>query len=101
MTDAEKIQYTTSVFVAMVSEREDRLARGVRMRNAMHEQIARGEKPTGYRPEWLKHSAIKLVQTLQQMASDFDKAHPDDKCSVADLLDVLATTKGLFYREDE
>lgn len=101
MTDAEKMQYATSVFVAMVSEREDRLARGVRLREAMHEQIERGEKPTGYRADWLKQAALKLVRQLQQMASEFDKDHPDDKCSVADLLDVLATTQGLFYREDE
>ncbi len=96
MTEAEKMDLTTSVFVALVSEKQDRLTKGLMLRQAMHDTIKRGEKPTGYRPEWLKARALELVKVMAAEAQKFDEAHPDDKCSVSDILDVLVTTAGLF-----
>jgi hypothetical protein len=95
---SEKISFTTAVFTRLASEKMDRLNRGLVLRQAMHDAIKRGEKPTGYRPQWVQDQALELVKTCGLMAQKFDEAHPDDKASVSDLLDILATAMGLFKK---
>lgn len=99
MTDSEKIEFAVSVFMALSGENQDRLIRAKLDRDRMHAAIKRGEKPVGYRPEWIKASAIKLVDVLAEMAKAFDAEHPTDKATNGDLLDILSTTAALFRRD--
>lgn len=96
MTDDEKMDYAIKVFTTLLSDQQDRLERGAMLRQAMHDALARGEKPTGYRAKWLMQVSEGLVQYLIQAAEDFDASHPDDKVSVMDILDVLATVTAQF-----
>jgi hypothetical protein len=98
LTDAEKLDFATTVFTALVGETQDRIKRGLMLRQAMHDAISRGEAPRGYRPAWVVAQSQVLVRFLGQTAQDFNRAHPDDACSVSDLLDILMTTAGLFRR---
>lgn len=101
MTEAEKIEYAASAFEALVGSQQDRLSRGTILRQRMHAALKRGERPEGYRPEWIRECALELVHTLQAMSEEFDLEHPDDKASVGDLLDVLATTTNLFRNHED
>jgi hypothetical protein len=62
----------------------------------MHQSLKDGKVPGGYRANWLKDSALLMIDVLGQIAKDFDTAHSDDKCSAADLLDILATAAGII-----
>lgn len=98
MTDSEKQDFAIEVLVALHTEKQDRLTQGMIRRQAMHDQIKRGETPVGYRPDWIKSQARELVRALATAAEEFDLAHPDDKASVSDLMDILATTIGMFKK---
>lgn len=99
MTDSEKIEFATAVFLALSGENQDRLIRASMNRQRMHDSIRRGEAPKGYRPDFIKASAIKLVDVLAEMARAFDGANPTDKATNGDLLDILSTTAALFRRD--
>lgn len=98
MTDSEKMDFAVQVFTALSGENQDRLMKATIDRQRMHDSIRRGEKPVGRRPEWIKASAIKLVDVLAQMAREYDQGDPTDKATNGDLLDVLSTTAALFKR---
>ena len=99
MTEAEQKDFTVAVFSALVGEKQDRLARGAILRQAMHDTLARGEEPKGYRPDWITEQSRGLVNFLVDAGEKFNLEHPDDQISVSDLLDVLATTAGLFRKK--
>lgn len=101
MTDADKIEYAVAAFEALVGEKQDRLQRGVILRQAMHDAIKRGETPQGYRPLWIREGALELVRHCQHLAEQFDLNYPDDKASVSDLLDLLATAANLFRKHKD
>lgn len=99
MTNSEMSEYATAVFEALVGENQDRLQRGLILRQAMHDSVKRGETPTGYRSPWIKAAAVGLAKHLGEVAKAFDAEHPQDKASVSDILDILATAEGLFRRK--
>lgn len=68
-----------------------RLEAGLEFRKQMHAALQAGQKPDHYRYEWLVQSAARIIETLQSIAQDFDNAHPSDKCSVYDFMDMMAT----------
>lgn len=96
MNSTDQIKFSIAVFSRLLTTKMDRLERGVQLRKQMHEAIKRGEKPTGYRAKWLKDSALEMVSVLGEIARKFDEKFPDDRASVSDLMDVLATTMGLI-----
>lgn len=101
MTDQEKIEFASNVFESMHTSHVDRLAHGKARRKMIGDQIARGEKPTGYRVDWLADSAMKIIDALGQIAQDFDQKHHDDKASVSDLADILATALEIMKRYEK
>lgn len=82
-----------------LSKGENRLEHGARLRAAMFEAIKRGEKPTGYRAEWLRGTAMEIISTLEDCALEFNLNHPNDQISAMDLMDALATAMGILKRE--
>jgi hypothetical protein len=99
MTDIEKIEFTTTAFQCLVRGQQDRLRHGAILRQAMHDAVERGEMPAGYRPVWIQEMSRKLARVLGEEASRFDRTYVNDKASVTDLLDILATTMALFQEE--
>lgn len=65
------------------------LQNGARLRRDMHLALQNGKEPVGYRPEWVKKSAVDVVKVMAILAKDFNEAYPGDRASVNDLIDVL------------
>lgn len=101
MTETEKIEYATTAFLCLVNEKQDRLRRGLILRQKMHDAIERGEEPTGYRAEWLKGMVKKVAALLAQESEQFNKTYVSDMASVPDLLDILATVTHEFHDGEE
>lgn len=90
--------YIKEVFTTLVSKNNTDLATGVQRREDMLASLKRGEQPQGYRAEWIRESARRLIDELEQIAKDFNAKHPNDRCSAQDLMDVLATTMAWFKK---
>ncbi len=69
---------------------EERIRNGQRLRAKILQALEKGEVPEGYRWAWIKSSANQLMELLQMMADDFNKAHPDDMITFIDLLDIVS-----------
>ena len=94
--EEEERVFANGVFLRFLAGEEARLLHGARLREEVHAAVERGEKPQGYRADWLRQEALHLVRVMEQVAMEFNVAHPDDKCSTADLQDVLITAHRLF-----
>lgn len=88
----EKALYAAEVFKRL-KQNDSRLAHGYEMRKKMFAQIQKGEKPEGYRPEFIRSAAFKIIAQLGLFAEDFNTQHGDDRLSVHDFLDILETAK--------
>ena len=64
----------------------------------MAAQIAAGLTPTGYRADFLDQAAQEVIAALGVAAERFNAEHPDDLCSVNDLLDALVTAKARLVK---
>lgn len=96
----QKLADAVSVFVQLALLRNAKLEFGMRMRQEMHKALEEGRRPPGYRADWIKSSAATMVSVLGEIAKDFNTEHPDDTCSLADLMDITATTMGLLKRSN-
>jgi hypothetical protein len=85
------------VIAKAIQNDSSRLSRGQKRRQAMAEAISQGLSPEGPRAEWLKASALAVLDTLKAQAEDFNTKNPDDKISNQDLADVLVTTLSWMY----
>lgn len=91
-----KITYVQEVLGDLIGSKLERLSRGKTLRQVMHAAIARGEEPKGYRPDFITDTSRELAQFLLQRCERFNLEYVDDMASVADMLDILSTTKKLF-----
>ena len=94
MPSSNEIQQVSDIFCSLLNNREVRLARGAKLRQEMHEQLSRGEKPQDYRSDWVRTSAFKVIQELQRLGLAFNESHNNDQCSIGDLIDILTTALG-------
>ena len=94
-----EINRAVSVFVQIAANSKKRLVHGASLRAEMRKAMEEGRKPTGYRAEWLRESACILVHVLGDIAADFDAEHLDDRASITDLMDIVATAAGLLQHE--
>jgi len=104
MPTSAEINTISEIFVSLLTRNPARLANGSRLREEMHEQIKSGIKPEGYRPDWVRSSALRILQELVKLGQDFNENHPSDKASVNDLLDILNTVAGRikkYLNDDE
>jgi hypothetical protein len=84
------------------TEQERRLANGAELRQYVKAVVERGEKPTGYRADWLITSADSVLIHLDSLVQKFNEQHPDDMASLADLLDIIMTArKKLLHVADQ
>jgi hypothetical protein len=97
----DNIEFAKKVFIALAREHETRMERGARLRKEMHEALQEGREAVGYRPDFIRDSAILIIQALGELAKEFDAEHPDDKCSGADLMDIIATVAGLLKGQQQ
>lgn len=96
--DSSKVVFTVSILDQIVRSHKERLQRGVERRKEMFEAIKRGEDPSGPRPEWIKESALEVIELLKNQGAQFNADNPDDRASISDLLDVIATAQAMIKR---
>jgi len=71
---------------------EAALKRGLEDRVRIAQQLAAGEEPTGYRVDFVRASAMKVLDTLGDCGEEFDNKYKGlDRCSPLDLIDILQT----------
>lgn len=90
--DPLQIKFANEVLYNLLTTQKKRLENSVQKRNALMASIDRGETPTGYRADFLRESAQRILIELGAIARDFNAAHPDDRCTAQDFVDVLNTT---------
>lgn len=88
--DTKRIETLKSQLIALIENYDNRTKKGLENRNAMVAKIKKGEIPTGYRYDFLQTSAYKVVDTLGELAQQFDDEHPDDRCTSVDFIDILS-----------
>lgn len=101
MPTTTEIQQVVDIFCSLLNQRETRLANGARLRKEMHETLEAGERPTGYRPDWVRISALRMVHELQKLGLEFNDEHKNDQCSLGDLMDVLTTAMNHLKKRRE
>lgn len=94
MDDEQKARYVCRVLTSVLSTNEQKLEKGAERRDEVYAAIARGEVPEGYRADWLRDSAFEIIEYLKMLAADFNEQFPDDRASIQDMLDILATAMG-------
>jgi hypothetical protein len=92
-------EHAAEIIYRYVTEKETRLARGLRLREAMRQQLERGETPTGYRADWLRAAVTKVINTLVEEADGFNRVYADDLISAHDLVDVLVTARSRLMKK--
>jgi hypothetical protein len=90
--DPLQIKFANEVLYSLLTTQKKRLENSVQKRNALMASIDRGENPTGYRADFLRDSAKRVLMELASIAKDFNDAHPDDRCTAQDFVDILNTT---------
>jgi len=87
-----EIQFTMRTLARVLKHERQRLETGYALREHIHQQLSVGQEPEHYRVEWLRDAVSKVIDTLMTIGSDFNRDHPDDKASTADLVDILSST---------
>lgn len=90
MTQAEQITFTVQVFTNVKLNNRQRSLNAIRRREETQDLLDKGED--NYRTQWIRESVLRVVDTLGAIAEDFDRKHPDDRCTVRDWGDILMST---------
>lgn len=90
MTNDQEIEFTVAVLRGVLEKGASRLATSMKRREETYNLIQEGKD--NYRTEWLRGSVLRIIDTLGEIALEFDAAHPDEVCSVQDFGDILAST---------
>lgn len=91
-----EITFTQNVFSNLLADGRTRLANAERQRLETEKAIERGEE--NYRTEWLREAVLKVIDTLGEVARDFNVKHPRDLCTAKDFGDILISTIATLKR---
>jgi hypothetical protein len=93
----EQIELTSETFVNVLRHQKQLLLNAVALRKKIQAALDRGETPDHYRVDFIRTSALRVNNCLADCAKDFNEAHQDDRCTAADLIDILNTVINMFY----
>lgn len=96
-----ELEWAARVFLTLVTDTKAKLEHGAKLRQEMVEAFNKGQKPTGYRPQWIVQSARELVAHMATVAEKFNSDHPADQASALDLMDILLTAVNLLKTQRE
>jgi hypothetical protein len=89
MGDAdEDIEFTVDTFERTLINEKHRLAVGAILRRWIHSQLAKGVEPDHYRMKWMHKGISRMVHELELFGREFNAAHPKDKFSTGDMVDI-------------
>ncbi len=88
MDHDDEIEFTVETFQRVLTNEKHRLAVGAVLRRYIHSQLAKGVEPDHYRMQWLHRGISRMVHELELFGREFNAAHPADKFSTGDMIDV-------------
>lgn len=97
----QDIDFAHKVFVKISESIDRKLENGLKLRESMRAAIDRGEIVDNYRADWLKATAVQIINTLHLSASNFNEKFTEDRISLHDLMDALATAMNLVEKAAE
>jgi hypothetical protein len=98
MGQESEIEATQLAFNQAIRREQTRLRTGFAMRDYISTQLKAGVLPTHYRVQWIENSVDRIIDLLQILATEFNDAHPNDKASAHDLVDILQSTSKTIVR---
>ncbi len=94
------IEFAVSTILRTIKFEDQRLKTGIALRKHLGAQISAGVEVEHYRIDWIRNTVGEVVEALVTSAKRFNRAHPADKISVADFVDVLLSTVEALREED-
>jgi Zn-dependent peptidase ImmA (M78 family) len=73
-----------------MGDMDKKIKTSIQRREKMHQEIKEGERG-GERGEWIRESAKKLSDTLMELAKTRNAQVLDERVTISDLLDIVAT----------
>jgi len=90
--DAAELKESVQIFAQYVETLRTPVRNGMALREQMLADIKAGKIPTGYRYRWILESSKTMLDALAKIVEEFDQAHPDDRASPQDVMDIMAYT---------
>jgi hypothetical protein len=88
----KEIEYTIVTLAKVINHQRKKLVNAATVRQGLSEALARGEMPDHYRIKFIRDSIKRVNALMATLCEEFNTAHPDDRCSAADLCDILYST---------
>ena len=89
MDSTEQNDFIVTIFKTVKKVEQNRYRKGQSIRQIIMAKQKNGEEVENYRIEFLKDSVFKLFKFMEEIGTDFNKNHPDDRFTAADIGDVL------------
>lgn len=91
MDNKEESAFIKDIFTRTKLNEQAKYRKGQGIRQMIFDKLAQGENVENYRIDFLRNSVNKLFHFMEELGMDFNKKHPDDCWTAADLGDVLVT----------
>lgn len=88
-TTQDKIDFTVSVFTSTLRNKRLRVQNALRDREETHDLLQKGLGRDSKRGELITDGVLRLFDTLELVAREFNQKHPDDMCTTQDFGDIL------------
>jgi hypothetical protein len=88
----DQIEETQLAFSQVIRREKRRLQNGYAMREYIGQQLRDGVSPEHYRVDFIEQGIDRVIGLLGDMSNEFNEAHPNDKISAHDFIDVLKST---------
>lgn len=95
ITDQQR-RWTIDTLRQAIEVSSTRIVRGANRRQEMHQKVNDNKSPNCHRYRWIQETTREVVAVLQEASRGFNNIYLDDKISVNDLLDVMATVQGFL-----
>jgi hypothetical protein len=88
----DAISETQAALKETMDNESRRLANARQLREFLRKQLEAGITPNHYRIDFLRRGSEAVIETLSDVAEEFNHDYPLDKVTAMDLIDILNTT---------
>ena len=89
--DFKEAQDIAQTFQRLLDQNREKIDKGLAVREDLRQRAEAGEDVSQhYRFRWMDDSSKSVIRHLAELAKTFNDAHPEDRISVTDLMDVFA-----------
>jgi hypothetical protein len=96
METSVEAAFIKDVFKRVKLVEKNRYQKGQLIRKEVFNRIQQGEDVNNYRIEFIRDAVYKLFNLMEDLSFEFNKAHPEDRFTMNDVGDVLATALKLI-----